>query len=394
MMADCTAKKKNILIVHNYYKFPGGEDTVVANEKTLLESRGHKVVLYTRNNAELEQQGALNKILLPINTIFSLRTYKDVKRIIKEQKIDILHVHNTLNMISPSVYYAGFHSHIPVIQTMHNFRLLCPGALFYRDGKICEECLSKGLSCSLKYKCYRGSFLQTLASVITLKIHRALGTYKRLNYICLTEFNRKKLLSLKCVDSEKVFIKPHFTVESNNTRKERKKDYFLFLGRVEKIKGIEVIIEAFQDIPYTLKIVGTGEEEKRLRSLIEEKHCHNIEFVGYQSGETLDEILSGARALVSAPQLYETFGMTVIEAYAHRVPVIVGNIGNVSSLVEDGVTGLKFQYDSPDDLRRTIEEFMGLDCEMLGENAYKVFQEKYSEEENYKTLMKIYDNAK
>ena len=137
--------KEKILIVHNFYQIPGGEDTVVANEKKLLEENGHEVVLYTRHNSELKNMSKVQKIFLPLTTVFNLKTYREIRKIITEQKIDILHVHNTLNLISPSVYYAGLSKKIPVVQTVHNFRLLCPGATFFRDGQVCEDCLEKGL---------------------------------------------------------------------------------------------------------------------------------------------------------------------------------------------------------------------------------------------------------
>ena len=129
--------KQTVLMVHNYYQIPGGEDTVVANEKKMLEEHGHKVILYTRNNSELKKLSLLQKMFLPITTIFNVKTYLEIKKIIKKEGIDIVHVHNTLNLISPSVYYAAILMKVPVVQTIHNFRLLFPGATIYRDGHIC-----------------------------------------------------------------------------------------------------------------------------------------------------------------------------------------------------------------------------------------------------------------
>lgn len=212
-------KKQNILIVHNYYQIPGGEDTVVANEMKLLKEHGHKVVLYSRNNSELKDMGKLQKLMLPLNTVFNLKSYKEIKKIIKQEKIDIVHVHNTLNLISPSVYYSARKCGVPVVQTIHNFRLLCPGATFYRDGHICEDCVEHGLVCAIKHSCYRGSKIQTFACVISTKIHRMTGIYQKVNFICLTEFNREKLLQLnrpgkkQLIDPRKVYIKPNFTFD-------------------------------------------------------------------------------------------------------------------------------------------------------------------------------------
>lgn len=212
-------KKKTILIVHNYYKIPGGEDTVVANELKLLQEYGHKVILYTRTNKELGRLSFCDKMLLPVNTIFNYKVYKEIKNIIKVQKIDLIHVHNTLNRISPSVYYAAIHENIPVVQTMHNFRLLCPNAEFYRDGHICQDCVDKSMLCSLRHKCYRNSFVQTLACVISTKFHRIMGIYRKINFICLTEFNKNMLLLLnshgkQVIDKKKYMLSLTFLILS------------------------------------------------------------------------------------------------------------------------------------------------------------------------------------
>lgn len=204
-------KKQKVLIVHNYYQIPGGEDTVVANERKLLGDHGHEVILYTRDNKEMKTMNLFRKLLLPFTTIYNPRTARDIKRIIRKQGVDIVHVHNTLNLVSPAVYYAALKCGVPVVQTVHNFRLLCPGAAFYRDGHICEDCVKKGLSCAIRHGCYRGSRLQTLICVVSTLIHRMTGIYGKINYICLTEFNKEKLIQLKQIDSKRVFIKPNFS---------------------------------------------------------------------------------------------------------------------------------------------------------------------------------------
>ena len=204
-------EKAKILMVHNYYQLAGGEDTVVENEKKLLEDNGHEVILYFRHNAEIKQMNILQKFLLPINSIFNIKTYWDIKRILKEESIDIVHVHNTLHLISPAVYYAAVKCDVPVVQTIHNFRFLCPNGIFYRDGHICEECVSKGLKCAVKNKCYRDSRLQTAICVISMWLHRHTGILGKINYICLTEFNKEKILQLKYIDSSKVYVKPNFS---------------------------------------------------------------------------------------------------------------------------------------------------------------------------------------
>lgn len=138
-------KQPAVLLVHDYYQVPGGEDVVVANEKHLLETHGHAAALYARRNEEISRMGALEKIRSALGMFFSIRTYREVRRSIRENRISLVHVHNTLPLIGPAVYYAAFREGVPVVQTVHNFRLLCPNALFYRDGHICEDCTKKGL---------------------------------------------------------------------------------------------------------------------------------------------------------------------------------------------------------------------------------------------------------
>ena len=135
-------KNYRILQIHNFYQIPGGEDVVVRNEKRLLEEHGLKVYTYYRSNSELNDKGIAGKLLLPFTAVFSLKTYREVKRLIRENNIDIVHVHNTLTMVSPSVFYAAFRCRVPVVQTLHNFRMLCPAGSFFRDNVICEECVA------------------------------------------------------------------------------------------------------------------------------------------------------------------------------------------------------------------------------------------------------------
>ena len=138
-------EKYRILQIHNFYQIPGGEDVVVRNEKKLLEEHGHEVFTYYRSNKELNEGGKLKKLLIPFTAVYSFKTYREVKKIIRENKIDIVHVHNTLMMVSPSVFYAAFRCKVPVIQTLHNFRMLCPAGSFFRNDVICEECVDGGL---------------------------------------------------------------------------------------------------------------------------------------------------------------------------------------------------------------------------------------------------------
>ncbi len=388
-------KKQTVLIVHNYYRIPGGEDTVVSNEKELLEKHGHRVILYTRSNKEIDDRNPLKKLLLPFICIFNPKTFFNIKRLIKENGVNIVHVHNTLSLISPAVYYAALSLGIPVVQTVHNFRLICPAATLYRDRHICEDCIFKGLSCSVKHSCYRGSKAQTLISAMTLYIHRFLGIYKKIGYICLTEFNKKKLLEINrrklLIRPGSVFVKPNFIDAPKVSQKSGiGGDYFICCQRLDELKGTDILIKAYELLKKEaprLILCGSGPMDDYCRKHIEEGGL-NIEMMGYTEHSRVLSLISGAKALILPTRWYEGFPMTIVEAFSRGTPVIVSDIGNAADLVEEGVTGLKFKDGDPKALARCL-----LDPGLSDLNPYKRYEELYTEEINYGILKDIYEKA-
>lgn len=393
-------REYRILQIHNFYQIPGGEDVVVRNEKRLLSEHGHQVFTYYRSNAELNERGVLGKLLLPFTAVYSLRTSREVRRMIRENHIDIVHVHNTLTMVSPSVFYAAFRCGVPVVQTLHNFRMLCPAGSFFRDNVICEECVEHGMRCAIRHRCYRGSKPQTIVSAAILQIHRMLGTYQRVNFICLTEFNRDKLLSSfggkkQIVDPNRVYIKPNFTFAEGvipSGQPDGGEEYFLFAGRVEALKGIDIAVRAFKQLPEeTLYVAGDGPMMGEMQAYVKEHAIQNVKFLGYLQKEEMAERFYHAKAVIMTSQCYEAFAMTIAEAYSYGVPVIAGRVGNMDGMVKDGVTGVKFSYDSADDLAEKIQKFNQLDQQVLKENAREFYETRLRPEDNYHKLMEIYE---
>lgn len=393
-------KKYRILQIHNFYQIPGGEDVVVRNEKRLLEEHGHQVFTYYRTNKELQEKGLLGKLLVPFTAVYSFRTKREVEQMIRENHIDIVHVHNTLTMVSPSVFYAAFKCKVPVVQTLHNFRMLCPAGSFFRDNVICEECVEHGMGCAIRHKCYRNSTLQTIVSAAILKIHRMLGTYRKVNFICLTEFNRNKLLESldtrrKTVDPARVFIKPNFTFAEGIVPSEPKteKEYFLFAGRVEALKGIDIAIRAFEQLPdEMLYVAGSGPMMDEMQTYVKEHHMQNVKFLGYLQKDEMSKKFYHAKAVIMTSQCYEAFAMTIAEAYSYGVPVIAGRVGNMDGMVKNGVTGVKFTYNSADDLAKKVREFNTMDLAVLKENAREFYETRLRPEDNYQKLMEIYED--
>lgn len=389
-------KKEKVLIVHNYYQIPGGEDTVVHNEKKLLEDNGHEVVLYTRHNSELKEMSLIQKLLLPINAIFNLRTYIDIKKIIKEEQIDIVHVHNTLTLISPSVYYAARSMKIPIVQTVHNFRLLCPGATFYRDNHICEDCVSKGLRCAVRHNCYRDSKLQTLLCVINMKIHRLTGIMKKVNYICLTEFNKEKLSTLKQIDPERIYVKPNFVENHGDIiPAENRKQQYVFAGRLDKLKGIDLLLEAWKVMGNNapkLVVCGSGPLEQWCHDFVKDNRLNNVELMGHVSNDVVREIVANSLALILPTQWYEGFPMSIVEAFSVGTPVIVSGLGNAGDIVEEGVNGFKVKSDTLEGIESAIKK-LGESTDIYG-TTFRVYSENYTDKNNYRILKTIYKLAR
>lgn len=359
----------------------------------MLEEHGHKVILYSRNNAELKQMSKFRKLFLPITTIFNPRTYKEIKRLIKSENIEIVHVHNTLNQISPAVYYAARAMKVPVVQTVHNFRLLCPGATFYRGGHICEDCMKSGLWCAVKHKCYRGSKMQTLACVLSAWFHRLTGIYGKINYICLTEFNKSKLLELKQIKPEKVFVKPNFVNEGSFVPEESRKNQFVFAGRLDKLKGVDILFEAWKrmgDTAPKLVVCGTGPMEKWCKEFVQQNQV-NIELRGFVPNIETRKLIANSKALVLPTQWYEGFPMSIVEAFSVGTPVICSDLGNAGSLVTEGMNGVKFAADSSEELIEAVKRLKVY--ENIYYSTYEMYEQLYTEKQNYKRLMEIYQNA-
>lgn len=379
-----------ILQVHNYYQIPGGEDTVVANERKLLKEHGHEVFLYSRDNKELKELSLVRKFFLPITVIFNPRTYFEIKKTIQNNSIDIVHVHNTLHLISPAVYYAALRCGVPVVQTIHNFRLLCPGAVFFRNGHICEDCVKYGLYCAVKYKCYRGSRIQTMMCVLSTWLHRALGIYKKLNYICLTNFNRDKLLMLKQVECEKVFVKPNFIVSSYEVKRSVSENDkpFVFAGRLDELKGIKILLKAWKymgEKAPRLVVCGTGPLEKWCKQYIKDNKLKSVELKGFVPNEEVKKLIAVSRALILPTQWYEGFPVTIAEAFGAGTPVIGSAMGNVGCLIEEGVSGWKFDNSSIYSLIEAVVKCINNACELD-----EAIGNRYSAENNYKLLYDIY----
>lgn len=380
-------KKERVLLVHNFYQIGGGEHTVFENEKRLLKQNGHDVITYERDNSELNHS-IMKKLLLPISMIFSLKTFFKVRKIIQNNNIDIVHCHNTFPLISPSVYYAAWSRKIPVVQTIHNFRFLCPNGVLYRDGKICEECIQYGLCRGIKHGCYRNSRVQTFVTVAMLQFHRAIGTYRKLEYIFLTEFNREKFGSLLGEKVDRQHIKPNFVYLNLPDLSVKKENYYIFVGRLDENKGIRFLLNAWKNIEKDLYIFGDGtEKDSVMRAEEENPHIH---YMGFRPQNEIFKYIMAAKALVFPSKLYETFGMVLVESFALKTPVICSDVCIGASIVKSANAGVIFSlsdFKSFENALKLLDDNYSMYCK----NAKAAYQNYFTPEANYRQLKSIYE---
>lgn len=395
------SSQKKILIVHNKYQFAGGEDTVVAQDSALLSKYDHKVFLYERHNDELKSRGRLGRLLLPFETLYSVRTVREVRKMIRDNHIDIVHVHNTLPLISLSVYYAAKKEGCRLVQTLHNFRFVCPGAILFRDNHLCEDCLTKGLSCSVQHSCYRSSKVQTALVAFMTWFHRKIKTFQLPDaYIALTEFQKSRFIPF--LPKEKIFVKPNYLekpILKDDTdvlaQITQLGDYYLYVGRIEKVKGIFVMLEAFKNMPdRKLVILGSGPEDEAVRTFIKEYSCSNISFLGFTPHEKALLYLSHAKAMLLPTLWYEGFPMSIVESMALGIPVIASDSANIASILEHKKHGYLFQTGNSVDLCDGIR-WIAADADRMREiqnNCLDTFENLYTPEVSYQKLMNIYKN--
>lgn len=381
-----------VLLGHNYYLHQGGEDVAFLSEKENLRRGGHVVIEYVRHNKEIEKRRFLFGLGRALATTWSQESYYHLTRVIRNERPDIAHFHNFFPLISPAAHYACSRSRIPIVQTLHNYRLLCPSATQYREGRICEECTLHSLLRGVRYGCYRGSCLATAAVAGMISFHRLVSTWNSIVdiYIAPSQFLRSKFISQGFIP-ERIVVKPHFVFPDPGLIGSRG-EYALFVGRLSPEKGLRTLIRAWKTLRYRLPlmIVGEGPERQMLEQEANDLDC--IEFCGKLSREEVLAALRKSIFLVAPSESQETFGMTIVEAFACGVPVIAARVGAFSEIVEHQKSGLLFNPGDHEDLATQIEQALKdpVKFKKLGINGRKEYLSKYTAEENLRRTEEIY----
>ena len=379
-----------ILQIHNTYQKAGGEDAVVASEGALLAGRGHEVRLWSVDNAVIA--GPWAKLRTAWQVPYSHAARRQLGQIIADFGPDVAHVHNFFPLLTPSIYDACRDAGVPVVQTLHNYRTICAGALLLRDGRPCEDCIGGSPYQGALHGCYRGSRPGSLAVARMIARHRGQGTWRTKvdRFIALTEFAKAKFVEAG-FPAEKIAVKPNFVEDTGPQEAETERNGALFVGRLSPEKGIGTLLTAWRDLDVPLRIAGDGP----LMSMAQSTASRNVVPLGSLPPAAVNQEMARAAFLVMPSQSYETFGMVIAEAFSKGLPVIASRLGAMAEIVEDGVTGLHFTPGDSGDLAAKARWAADHPEEMhnMGANARCVYQEKYAPEVNYEMLLAVYEKA-
>jgi glycosyltransferase involved in cell wall biosynthesis len=382
----------NILVAHNFYKQPGGEDQCVSAEVAMLRNYGHQVTQYCLSNDAID---AMGRVELAARTTWSRRAFCELRQLFQTHRPQIAHFHNTFPLISPSAYYAARAENVRVIQTLHNFRLCCVNALLFRDGEVCEDCLGKAVPWrGIVHRCYRNSYTASAGTAAMVATHRLLGTWRNAvdTYIALSESSRRKLVA-GGLPADKIVIKSNFAYPDPGPG-EGGAGYAIYVGRLSAEKGVETLLAAWRQLGVPpLKLVGDGPIAPAVRAAV--AHNSRIEWLRSAPQQTVYDLVGKAAFLVLPSRCYENFPRVVIEAFAKGTPVIVSKLGAMAEIVEDGRSGLHFKPGDVVDLAEKVQRILAdpLKLKRMRQAAREKFEQNFTADANHNILMAIYERA-
>ncbi|MFI5692975.1 glycosyltransferase family 4 protein [Kribbella sp. NPDC051586] len=383
-----------VAMLHNRYRTgqPSGENTVVAQTVDLLRNSGHEIDLYARNSDDIAQLSRKDRALLPFRSVWSFSAERDLTHLLQAQRPDVVHVHNTFPLFSASVLWAAYRLDLPVVATLHNFRLLCANAVLQRDGRPCESCVGKLPLAAIRHSCYRESRVQTLPLATSIGVHNTLHTWQRYvdTFVVPSGFVRDRYAAAG-FDPERFEVKPHAVPHSGAVRSGAG-DGVVFLGRLSEDKGFADLLRAWDSSLGKLVVVGDGplraEAEERARKDL------SVQVLGQRPWADGMELLRSARVAVVPARSYESFGLVVVEAFAHGVPVVASRLGALAELVDDGETGALTVPGDPEGLRKAIGLVTDPETSIaFGARARQVYLDRFTPERDLVATERIYTDA-
>jgi len=383
-----------ILLCHNYYKTRAGEGLVFEHEKNLLINRGNDIQVYSRDNNEINSFSPVQRFFSILNGFNNKKTKNDIDRIIAENRPDVAHIHNVFPLISPAIYVALNRHKVPIVQTFHNFRFVCPNGLLFINEKKCLFFLKKGFHC-IKNKCYRQSYVYSAWYSAILAYHNRQKTFvdKIDRYIALNSFT-KSIFVKAGFDKQKIIVKPNSASVDASSFNKNPDNYILFAGRLSQEKGVFTLLKAAVKVPeLPLKILGDGPLENEIKQFITENSLNHIELLGCQPQKQFEKYLANALVTIMPSECFENCPLTVINSLYLGTPVLASRTGGIPDFVPEEKAGWLFTPGNVDELTQKLQ--------MVENNKEKIIKmrpqvrkwgvEQFSPETNYKRLIKIYE---
>ncbi len=375
-----------ILLAHNRYRHVGGEDAAFDAERRLLESRGHEVSCYERDNREIRSGFAA-----AVSALWAADSARDLRRLIAERRPQLAHFTNTFPLISPSAYYACREAGIPVLQNVQNYRLICPSAVLRRDGRICEDCVGRRVAWpGVVHRCYRGSLPASASVAALLALHHALRSWDLVDlFVTPTRFLRDQLVKGGFA-AGRIAVKPNFLLDDPGPGRTRE-PFALYAGRLSDEKGVETLLEAWRKLPgVPLKLAGTGPRLAWLQQQARENP--DVEVLGFRPRDEVLRLMQRARLLVVPSEWYEGMPLTIVEALACALPVLAARIGGLPEVLGESGAGRLFEAGSADDLRAQVDALWRdpAEQERMGRAARALFLAEYTPDRNYRLLTDLY----
>jgi len=382
--------RSRVMIVHNYYQQAGGEDSVVASEKALLEEQGHEVTLYSVDNDHIVNFAQKAKVFFDV--VYSSAARDAFARELAVVQPDVVHVHNFFPLLTTSIYDACQAAGVPVVQTLHNFRITCAGVYLQRKGKLCETCVGGSPYWGVLHRCYRGSTLGSLAVARMIDVNQRRGTWRTKVdcFVALTNSAKQRFVQAG-VPAERIVVKPNFARDPGEPGPGPRHGA-LFVGRLSAEKGVRELIEAWRMVDYPLRIAGDGPLGAELRA----KAPANVTFLGRITAAQVRAEMSAAAMLVICSTWLEGFPVVLAEAFATGLPAVVPDFGAPKDIVRHGETGLHVPVGDAKALAETVNALCRdtTQLERLGKAARRDFLANYAPDANYRQLVAIYDRIR
>lgn len=379
-----------VLLVHNFYQIPGGEDAIVQADLAMLRANGIAVELFAADNSDIK--GLHQKALVGLRTVYNWPARVALAEKLKEFAPDVVHVHNFFPMLSPSIFDACVSAGIPAVMTLHNFRILCPAGLLHPDATLREQSLHHSCWWTVPRRAYRNSATATLALAAMVEYHKRVGTWSRKvnRFIALTPW-AKQMFTEGGLPAERIVVKPN-CVARPPAFSHPQRHGALFVGRLDEQKGVRVLLRAWRDIDYPLTIIGDGP----LSDLVRHHATDRITYLARQPREVVQREMSAAQFLVLPSVGHEMFPVTVLEAFSSRLPVICSDLPSLAGLVEDGKTGRTFPPGDANALAALVRRAVSNELALAGLalRAHSIYEERFTPEAGLTQLIAIYQTVR